>query len=144
VPTTTDARMRMQQTDQAFRRSKGWLWTGRAFSTVAALFFVFDGVAKLFKPAPVIKATVGLGFPPSEIVGIGITALICTALYVIPRTSTLGAVLLTGYLGGAIASKVRIHAPLFDICFAITFAALIWGGLWLRSPRVRALLPLQS
>ena len=134
----------MQQNGQALRGATGWLWTGRVFSTLATLFFVLDGVMKLFEPAPVIKATVGLGFPESEIVGIGITVLICTALYVIPRTSVLGAVLLTGYLGGAIASKVRIHAPLFDICFAIAFAALIWGGLWLRNPRVRALLPLQS
>lgn len=133
----------MQQNEQAVNSGAGWLWTGRVFSTVAILFFVLDGVMKLFKPAPVITATVGLGFPESEIVGIGVTVLICTSLYAIPRTSILGAVLLTGYLGGAIASKVRIHAPLFDICFAIIFAALIWGGLWLRNPRVRALLPLQ-
>lgn len=134
----------MQQNEQVLPGATGSLWTGRVFSTLAILFFVLDGVMKLFKPEPVIKATVGLGFPESEIVGIGITALICTALYVIPRTSILGAVLLTGYLGGAIASKVRIHAPLFDICFAIVFAGLIWGGLWLRNPRLRALLPLQS
>ena len=132
----------MQQGNQT-SRGKGWLWTGRGLSILATLFFVLDGVMKLFKPAPVIKATVGLGFPETEIVGIGIALLICTALYVIPRTSILGAVLLTGYLGGAIASKVRIHAPLFDICFAIAFAALVWGGLWLRNPRLREILPLQ-
>jgi hypothetical protein len=132
----------MQQLDAA-ALGKGWLWTGRVFSTVAALFFVLDGTMKLFEPAPVVTATVGLGFPESEIVGIGITLLICTAIYVIPRTSILGAVLLTGYIGGAIASKVRIHAPAFDICFAIVFAALVWGGLWLRNPRLRAVLPLQ-
>ena len=132
----------MQQDDQAFLAGRGGLWTGRVLSTLAVLFFSFDAVAKLFKPAPVVTATVGLGFPESEIVGIGITLLICTALYVIPRTSLLGAVLLTGYLGGAIASKVRIHAPLFDICFAILFAAFVWGGLWLRNPRLRAVLPL--
>ncbi|HEY2037559.1 MAG TPA: DoxX family protein [Steroidobacteraceae bacterium] len=110
---------------------------------MAVLFFAFDGVMKLVKPTPVITATVGLGFPESEIVGIGVTLLICTALYAIPRTSVLGAVLLTGYIGGAIASKVRIHAPLFDICFAIAFAAFVWGGLWLRNPRLRTILPLQ-
>lgn len=133
----------MQQGDQAFPAGRGWLWAGRVFSTLAILFFALDGVMKLFKPTPVITATVGLGFPESEIVGIGVTLLICTALYVIPRTSILGAVLLTGYLGGAIASKVRIHAPLFDICFAIVFAAFVWGGLWLRNPRLRSVLPLQ-
>src|SRR5215469_4235763 len=133
----------MQQDDQAFVGGRGGLWTGRVLTILAALFFAFDGIAKLFKPAPVISATVGLGFPESEIVGIGVTLLICTALYVIPRTSTLGAVLLTGYLGGAIASKVRVHAPLFDICFAIVFAVFVWGGLWLRNPRLRTVLPLQ-
>lgn len=133
----------MQQGDQASALGKGWVWTGRVLSALAILFFLFDGVAKLFKPAVVVTATVGLGFPESEIVGIGITALICTALYMLPRTSILGAVLLTGYLGGAIASKVRIHAPLFDIGFAIVFAGFIWGGLWLRNARLRTLLPLQ-
>lgn len=132
----------MQNGDQASSKGRGWLWTGRVLSTLAALFFALDGLMKLFKPTPVIAATVGLGFPETEIVGIGITLLICTVLYVIPRTSILGAVLLTGYLGGAIASKVRIHAPLFDISFAIVFAALVWGGLWLRNPRVRTMLPL--
>ncbi|HEV2267917.1 MAG TPA: DoxX family protein [Steroidobacteraceae bacterium] len=133
----------MQQDDQASPAGRGWLWTGRVLSILAILFFLFDGVAKLFKPAPVVTATVGLGFPESEIVGIGITLLICTLLYALPRTSILGAVLLTGYLGGAVAAKVRIHAPLFDIVFAIVFAAFVWGGLWLRNPRLRSILPLQ-
>lgn len=133
----------MQQDDLALPRRTGVLWTGRVLSGLAILFFLFDGVAKLLKPAVVVSATVGLGFPESEIVGIGITLLICTVLYAFPRTSILGAVLLTGYLGGAIASKVRIHAPTFDICFAIVFAAFVWGGLWLRNPRLRTLLPLQ-
>lgn len=133
----------MQQVDQAFPGGRGRLWAGRVFSTLAVLFFLMDGVMKLFKPAVVVTATVGLGFPESEIVGIGVILLICTALYAMPRTSILGAVLLTGYLGGAIASKVRIHAPLFDICFAVIFAAFVWGGLWLRNPRLQAILPLQ-
>ena len=122
---------------------KGWVWSGRVLSMLAVLFFVLDGVMKLFKPSFVVTATIGLGFPESEIVAIGITLLICTALYAIPRTSVLGAVLLTGYLGGAIASKVRIHAPLFDIYFAAVFAALVWVGLWLRNPRLRSILPVQ-
>jgi DoxX-like family len=132
----------MQHSDQTSSLGKGGLWTGRVLTALAVAFFVLDGVMKLFKPAFVVTATVGLGFPESEIVGIGVTLLICTALHVIPRTSILGAVLLTGYIGGAIASKVRLHAPLFDICFAIAFAAFVWGGLWLRNPRVRLILPL--
>ena len=124
--------------------SKPLLWTGRVFSGLAILFFLFDGVMKLVKPAVVVSSTVALGYPESEIVGIGVTVLVCTILYAIPRTSVLGAILLTGYLGGAIASKVRIDAPLFDIVFALVFAAFVWGGLYLREPRLRALLPLQD
>ena len=120
--------------------SKPLLWTGRVFSGLAILFFLFDGVMKLVKPAVVVSSTVALGYPENEIVGIGIAVLACTILYAIPRTSVLGAILLTGYLGGAIASKVRIEAPLFDVVFALVFAAFIWGGLYLREPRLRALL----
>ena len=132
------------QSEQASVGGRGWLWTGRVLSTLAVLFFVLDGVMKLFKPSFVVSATIGLGFPESEIVGIGVALLICTALYAIPRTSILGAVLLTGYLGGAIAAKLRIHAPLFDICFAVIFAAFVWGGLWLRNQRLRTILPVQA
>jgi len=120
--------------------SKPLLWTGRVFSGLAIVFFLFDGVMKLVKPAVVVSSTVALGYPENEIVGIGIAVLACTILYAIPRTSVLGAILLTGYLGGAIASKVRIEAPLFDVVFALVFAAFIWGGLYLREPRLRALL----
>lgn len=121
--------------------SKPALWTGRVLSGLVILFFAFDGVMKLIKPAVVVNATVALGYPESEIVGIGVVALACTLLYAIPRTAVLGAILLTGYLGGAIASKVRIDAPLFDIVFALVFAAFVWGGLMLRDPKLRALLP---
>lgn len=124
--------------------SKPQLWTGRVLSGIAIVFFLFDGVMKLVKPAIVVTTTVALGYPESEIVGIGITVLVCTIAYAVPRTSVLGAVLLTGYLGGAIASKMRIGAPLFDTCFALVFAGFVWGGLYLREPRLRALLPLRN
>jgi len=124
--------------------SKPLLWTGRVFSGLVILFFLLDGVMKLVKPAVVVSSTVALGYPASEIVGIGVALLVSTAAYAVPRTSFLGAILLTGYLGGAIASKVRIDAPLFDICFAFAFGALLWGGLILREPRLRALLPLRN
>jgi len=123
--------------------SKSQLWAGRVVSGLVIALFLLDGVMKLVKPAVVVSSTVALGYPESEIVGIGVALLVSTAAYAIPRISVLGAVLLTGYLGGAIASKVRIDAPLFDICFALVFAALIWGGLILREPRLRALLPLR-
>ena len=120
--------------------SKPLLWTGRVFSGLAILFFLFDGAMKLVQPVPVVSYTLALGFPVSEILGIGVVALISTVLYAVPRTATFGAILLTGYLGGAIAAKVRIEAQLFDIVFALVFALFIWGGLYLREPRLRALL----
>lgn len=134
----------MQQSEQVSSVGRGSRWSGRVLSALAVLFFALDGVMKLFRPSFVVSATIGLGYPESEIVGIGVALLICTALYAVPRTAVLGAVLLTGYLGGAIASKVRIHAPLFDIGFAVVFAAFVWGGLWLRNQRLRAILPLQA
>ena len=99
---------------------------------------------KLVKPAPVVEATVRLGYPESVILGLGIVLLACTALYLIPRTSILGAVLLTGYLGGAVATHVRVGNPLFShVLFPTYLGALIWGGLYLREDRLRALIPLR-
>ena len=119
---------------------KGQRWTGRIISGFVSLFLTMDGVMKLVKPAVVVKTTVEvMGFPESTIVGIGITLLACTVLYVFPRTSILGAILLTGYLGGAIASQVRIGAPVFNLIFAAAFGVLVWVGLGLRDVRVRAL-----
>jgi len=120
--------------------SKVQIWAGRILSGFAALFLAMDGVMKLLKPAFVVKATVELGYPESEIVGIGVVLLVCTLLYVFPRTQILGAILLTGYLGGAIASKIRIEAKWSDVIFALTFAGLVWAGLWLRDARVRKFL----
>ena len=121
--------------------SRKMLWTGRIMSALPALFLLLDGAMKLVKPAPVVEATVRLGYPESVILGLGIVLIACTALYLIPRTSVLGAVLLTGYLGGATASHVRIGDPFY---FPIVFGVLIWGGLYLRDDRLRALLPLRS
>ena len=117
------------------------LWAGRIVSGLAALFLLWDGVMKLLKPDVVVKATRNLGYPESDIVGIGVLLLACTLLYVFPRTGILGAILLTGYLGGAIASQVRIQASWFNVIFAFGMACLVWGGLWLRDIRVRKFLP---
>jgi hypothetical protein len=124
--------------------SKGRLWSGRIISALVVLFLLFDGITKLMKAAPVLEASAQLGYPVSTIVGIGITALVCTAVYVIPQTSVLGAILLTGYLGGAVASSVRIGNPMFNTLFPIIFGALIWAGIFLREARLRALIPLRS
>jgi hypothetical protein len=120
------------------------LWTGRILTAIPALFLTLDGVMKLVKPAPVVEATVQLGYPESVISAIGIVLLICTALYVIPRTSVLGAILLTGYLGGATASNVRMGGPLFNIVFPSLLGILIWGGIYARDARLRALIPLRK
>jgi len=120
--------------------TKTQLWAGRIQSALGSLFCLFDGAMKLVKPPLVVQATVQLGYPESAIVGIGVTLLVCTLLYIVPRTSAVGAVLLTGYLGGAVASNVRAGMPLFNVVFPIILAALLWGGLWLRDLRVRGLL----
>jgi hypothetical protein len=117
-------------------------WAGRIVSAVPVLFLLMDGGMKLFKPSFVVKATTELGYPESTIVGIGVVLLASVVLHLVPRTSFLGALLITAYLGGAVASKVRIGAPVFDITFALIVAILLWGGFWLRKRSVRAILPL--
>ena len=118
-------------------------WTGRVLSGLASAFFIFDGGAKLFKLPVVVAATVQLGYPESTIVGMGLALLASTLLYLIPRTSVLGAILLTGYLGGAVATQVRVQAVAFNILFPVIFGCVVWAGLWLREPRLAQLLPFQ-
>jgi hypothetical protein len=123
-----------------FNPSKAALWTGRALSGLAIAFLLMDGVMKLFKPQPVLEGTLRLGWPVEAIVPLGFVLLACTVLYAIPRTAILGAVLLTGYMGGAVASNVRSGQVLFNCAFPILFSMLFWGGLWLRDRRLRVLL----
>jgi hypothetical protein len=121
--------------------SRGALWTGRVLSALPALFLLLDAAMKLVKPAFVVDATVQLGFSEQVILPLGIILLLCTALYLVPPTAALGAILLTGYLGGAVATHVHAgHGP-FEILFPVIFGTLLWGGLVLRDPRLRALLP---
>jgi hypothetical protein len=120
------------------------IWSGRILSALAALFLLMDGVTHLIKPAPVAEAFARLGFPLSLSVELGVIELICLAVYVIPRTSILGAILLTGYLGGAVATHVRVRDPLFDTVFPIIIGVLVWGGLYLLDPRVRSLVPVRE
>ena len=123
-----------------FSVSKMQLWVGRLLSTLASLFLLVHGVMKLLKPPVVVKATLQLGYAESAIAGIGTTLLICTLLYILPRTSAVGAILLTGYLGGAVASNVRAGMPLFNVVFPMILAGVSWSGLWFRDLRVRNLL----
>jgi hypothetical protein len=125
--------------------SKKNLWIGRILGALSTLFLLMDGVMKLIKPAPVVEATVRLGYPEGVIQSLGIVLLVCTILYAIPRTSILGAILLTGYLGGAVAANVRVGNPLFShTLFPVYVALLVWGGVYLRDRRLRGLVPVRD
>jgi hypothetical protein len=121
--------------------STGALWTGRVMSALPVLFLLFDAAMKLVKPAFVVEATVALGYSESVIVPLGVVLLVCTILYLMPQTAVLGAILLTGYLGGAVATHVHHGDGPFEIFFPVIFGVLLWGGLVLRDTRLRALVP---
>jgi hypothetical protein len=128
------------QSDQTAGVSKNGLWASRIMSGIVVLFLVFDGVTKLILTSPVVEGMQKLGYPVQLAPLIGAILLICVVLYLIPRTAPLGAILLTGYLGGAVASQLRLQMPLFGYTlFPIYVAVLAWGGLYLRDNRVRAL-----
>jgi hypothetical protein len=134
----------MQSATETATQSRKGLWTGRILSSLAVLFLVFDGITKVMKESHVMAASAQLGFTPGMIVGIGFLLLICTAIYVIPRTSVLGAILLTGYLGGAVAINVRFGHSLFEAFFPVIFGTVVWAGIFVRDARLRALIPLRS
>ena len=117
---------------------------GRVLSGLAIAFLAFDSIIKVARTQLAIDATVQLGYPAGVTFGIGVVELLALILYVIPRTSVLGALVLTAHLGGAVATHVRLGNPLFShVLFPTYVAALLWGGLWLRDARVRALLPIR-
>jgi hypothetical protein len=123
---------------------KGMRWTGRILGGMAAAMLLLDGVMKIVKPELVVKATTQLGFPESCISGIGIALVVCVIVYIIPRTAVLGAMLITGYLGGAVATHVRAGNGWFEILMPVIFGVFVWAGLFLRDARLRALVPWQS
>jgi hypothetical protein len=134
----------MSLDDQTASISKGRLWAGRILGGLSALLLLVDAVGKLVKPPPVVEATVKLGYPESVIISLGVVLLISTILYLLPKTSVLGAILLTGYLGGAVATHVRVGEGWFPILFPVVFGVLLWAGLWLRDERLQNLIPLKS
>lgn len=114
---------------------KGRVWTGRVIAALATVFFVFDAAMKFVRPAPVLDAFVRTGWPAELSIPLGAILLTATILYVIPRTAVLGAVLLTGYLGGAVATNMRLNEPVFShTLFPVYFGVLIWVSLLLRRP----------
>jgi hypothetical protein len=124
--------------------SKAMRWAGWALSGLTVLFMLFDGASKLVLEPHAVEATTNIGYPVDVIRPLGMLLLVCTILYAIPRTAIFGAILLTGFFGGAVASKVRIEDPLFSsILFGVYFGFLAWGGLYLRDDRLRSLIPLR-
>jgi hypothetical protein len=117
-------------------------WAGYALSAVVILFMLMDATMKLLRLPVVLETTAQIGWPAASVVPLGIVLLVCTALYAFPRTSVLGAILLTAYLGGAVATQARIGNPVFShMLFGVYLGVMLWGGLYLRDDRLRALLP---
>ena len=135
----------MATTIQSSPTSKKMLWAGRILTTIVVLFLLFDAALHLAKPPAVVTAFAQLGLPLSLATPIGVIKVVCLALYLCPRTSTLGAILLTGYLGGAIAIQLRVGNPLFgEALFPVYIGVLLWGGLYFRNERLRGLIPLSA
>lgn len=128
-------------TDTPLRPSQKLRWAGYVCSAIPVLMLVFSAVMKLAKPPGLAEGLAHLGLPMGLTLGLGLTELACTALYLIPRTSVLGAILLTGYLGGATATHVRVGDPFFA---PVLLGVMVWGGLFFREARIRELIPLKK
>ena len=121
--------------------SKAMLWTGRVLSGLSILFLLFDAAGKFAKPAQVVDAFSRLGIPMSLSTSVGMLLVACTILYAIPRTAVLGAVLLTGFLGGAVAIQMRAGSPAFETVFPVIFGVMVWAGIYLRICSLRKIFP---
>ena len=138
----TTSTIQTNQTDaETIPASTKMLWTGRIVSAVPVLMLIMSALMKFAKPPPVVEGFAHLGLSVTLAFGLGALELACTAIYLVPRTAALGAILLTGYLGGAIVTHLRVGDPFIG---PIIFGVLIWAGLFLREPRLRALIPLRS
>jgi hypothetical protein len=127
--------------DATVKPSKALWWTGVVVSALPAAFLLLGSIMNILKPASVVEATEKAGLSPALLVPLGSVLLVSTLLYIFPKTAGLGAILLTGYLGGAVATHVLHSDPWSNIFFPVIFGILIWGGLYLRDPRVRAIVP---
>ena len=130
----------MASIDQTAPTPKAMVWTGRVLSVLPALMLIMSGVMKLMKPKEVVEGFAHLGYPADLALPLGILELACTVIYLIPQTAVLGAILLTGYMGGAIATHVRLGEPFYA---QVGIGVVIWLGLYLREARLRAILPLR-
>ncbi len=134
----------MQLTPTAYQPSKAQIWAGRIITTLVVLFLLFDCLTKILQVPAVLAASAKNGFSPAYIFGIGITLLVCLVLYVFPRTAVLGALLLTGYLGGATEANFHAGMPVGLSVLPVVLGVLVWAGLWPREPRLRELLPTRA
>jgi DoxX-like family len=125
--------------------SKKSLWAGRVITALAVVLLLLDAAMKVMKVAMVIEASKQLGFSADQIAGIGVTLFACTVVYAIPRTSVLGAILVTGYLGGAVVTNLRAGSPMFSaVLVPVYFGVFVWAGLYLRDARLRSMIPLRN
>lgn len=124
--------------------SKIQMWIGHVLTGLIVIFLAMDSIVKFINPAPVVEASAKFGLPPGEAFTLGIILLTYTVIYAIPLTSILGAILLTGYLGGAAATQLRVNEPLFSILFPVLMGIAIWAGLYLRDARLRSLIPIRT
>ncbi|MBC9797828.1 DoxX family protein [Sinomicrobium weinanense] len=123
------------------KTSKKMFWTGRIISILLILFLLLDAIMKIVKATPAVEGSIALGYPESAVVPMGIILLICTIFYIVPRTSILGAILLTGYLGGATTTHFRVGEPVW---FAVIFGILVWLALYFCDERLRTLIPFRK
>ncbi len=130
----------MHATTESTHPSKGRVWTGRIITGFVALFLTFDAVTKIIQEPHTVQAAAQLGFPAAMISGIGICLAVCLVIYLIPRTAPIGAILLTGYLGGAVVTNVHAGLPVLMWLFPVAFGVLVWAGLVLRVPRLEVLI----
>lgn len=143
VTATSNQAAAMEQPSSKTRTaSKGMIWTGRVLSGLTVLFMLFDAFGKFAMPHQVLEACTRLGFPTSQIFSIGVLLAVSTIVYANPRTAVLGAVLLTGYLGGAVAIQMRAGSPTFETVFPVLFGVVLWAGIYLRDCSLRAVFPL--
>jgi uncharacterized membrane protein YphA (DoxX/SURF4 family) len=141
-PTRRDEEMTEAIEQSNWRKASAGVWTGRIMSGVVIVFLLFaSAFPKFFVPQVSVPIMEQLGWPPKYLLLIGVIELVGALLYAIPRTALLGAILLTGLLGGAMATHLRVESPLFShTLFGLYLGLLMWGGLWLRDPRIKALL----
>ncbi len=123
--------------------SAGLIWTGRVLSTLTVLFMLFDAFGKFMKYPQVLEACTRLGIPTAQILSLGVLLAISTIIYAIPRSAVLGAVLLTGYLGGAVAIQMRAGSPTFETVFPVIFGVVLWAGVYLRECGLRRVFPIK-